>query len=143
MLIENPCIPLVDKVSMLPQIIVKVSLLDLLRIPEHKDKALTWVGSVRENVDLNCNSNESSKEKKEPIEMEGVVSQIPLMYLNDSVNWCLQNADPFLLSIIINGKTLKHYMIDSSASNTIMPFEVMEKLGLKVDTTQGRFCAMD
>lgn len=34
-------------------------------------------------------------------------------------------------------------MIDSGASNTIMPFKVMESLGLEVDTKQGRCRAMD
>lgn len=31
----------------------------------------------------------------------------------------------------------------SGASNTIMPFKIMESLGLKVETKQGRCCAMD
>ena len=34
-------------------------------------------------------------------------------------------------------------MIDSGASNTIMPFKVMEALGLKVDTKHGRCRGMD
>ena len=34
-------------------------------------------------------------------------------------------------------------MIDSGASNTIMPFKVMEALGLKVDIDQGRCRGMD
>ena len=34
-------------------------------------------------------------------------------------------------------------MIDLGASNTIMPFKVMEGLGLKVDTKQGRCRGMD
>ena len=34
-------------------------------------------------------------------------------------------------------------MIDSGASNIVMPFEIMKGLGFKVDTTQGRCCAMD
>lgn len=34
-------------------------------------------------------------------------------------------------------------MIDLGASNTIMPFKVMEALGLKVDTKQGRCRGMD
>ena len=53
------------------------------------------------------------------------------------------NVEPFFLSILVNGKTLKNCMIDSGASSTVMPFEIMKKLGLKVDTTQGRCCAMD
>ena len=34
-------------------------------------------------------------------------------------------------------------MIDLGASNTIMPFKVMEALGLKVDTKKGRCRGMD
>ena len=34
-------------------------------------------------------------------------------------------------------------MIDSGASNIVMPFEIMKGLGLNVDNTQGRCCAMD
>ena len=34
-------------------------------------------------------------------------------------------------------------MINSRASITIMPFKVMESLGLEVDTKYGRCCAMD
>lgn len=34
-------------------------------------------------------------------------------------------------------------MIDSGAYSNVMPFEIMKELGLKVDTTQGRCCAMD
>ena len=79
------------------------------------------------------------KEKETKI----VVSQIPQMFLDNSVNECMGNVEPFFLSILVNGKTLKNCMIDSGASSTVMPFEIMRKLGLKVDTTQGRCCAMD
>lgn len=34
-------------------------------------------------------------------------------------------------------------MIDSGVSNIVMPFEVMKKVGLMVNTTQGWYCAMD
>ena len=57
------------------------------------------------------------------------------MFLDSSINECLGNVEPFFLSILVNGKMLKNYMIDSSASNTTMPFEIMKELGLKVDTT--------
>ena len=55
----------------------------------------------------------------------------------------MENVEPFFLSIIVNGKTLKNCTIDSSASSIVMPFKIMKELGLKVDTTQGRCCAMD
>ena len=46
----------------------------------------------------------------------------------------VEDIDPFLLSLVVNGKTLKNCMIDLGASNTVMPMKVMESLGLKVDT---------
>ena len=60
------------------------------------------------------------------------------MFLDDSSIAYLEDIDPFFLSLIIKGKTLKNYMIDLEPSNTIMPFKVMEALGLKVDTKKGR-----
>lgn len=70
------------------------------------------------------------KDKEEKL----VVSQTPQMYLENSSISYLQDIDPFSLSLIINGRTLKNCMIDSGASNTIMPFKFMEALGLEVDT---------
>ena len=57
------------------------------------------------------------------------------MFLDKSVNECLGIVEPFFLSILVNGKTLKNCMIDFGASNTIMPFEIMKELDLKFDTT--------
>ena len=65
------------------------------------------------------------------------------MFLDDSSVAYIEDIDPFFLSLIIKGKTLKNCMIDSGASNTIMPFKVMEALGLKVDTKQGRCRGID
>ena len=56
------------------------------------------------------------------------------MFLDDSSVAFIEDINPFFLSLIIKGKTLKNCMIDSGTSNTIMPFKVMEALGLKVDT---------
>ena len=55
----------------------------------------------------------------------------------------VEDINSFLLSLIVNGKTLKNCMIDSGASNSVMPMKIMESLGLKVDTKKGRCCAMD
>lgn len=80
---------------------------------------------------------------KKEVQVQGMVSQIPPMYLYNSVNASLENIDQFFLSIIVNRMIVKTYMNDLGASNTIMPFKIMERLGLKVDTIQGRYCAMD
>ena len=66
------------------------------------------------------------------------MSQIPQMYLDNLSVAYLQDIDSFFLSLIIKGRTLKNCMIDSGASNNIMPFKVMEALGLGVDIRQGR-----
>ena len=71
------------------------------------------------------------------------MSQIPQMYLDNSSVAYLQDIDPFFLSLIIKGRTLKNCMIDSGASNNIMPFKVMQALGLGVDTRQGKCREMD
>ena len=81
------------------------------------------------------NETHIPKEDKKEIETKVVVSQIPPMYLDNSVNQCLGSVEPFLLSIFINGKTLKNCIIDSWASNTTISFEIMKGLGLKVDIT--------
>ena len=69
-----------------------------------------------------------------PKECEGIISKIPPIYLYDAMTSIVEDIDPFLLSLIMNGKTLKNYMIDSRDSNIVMPIKIMESLGLKVDT---------
>ena len=71
------------------------------------------------------------------------MSQISQMFLDDSLVAYIEDIDPFFLSLIIKGKTLKNFMIDLGASNTIMPLKVMDALGLKVDTQQGRCQGID
>ena len=78
--------------------------------------------------------NEKVKNTPKSKEYEGVVSQIPPMYLDSAMTSYVEDVDPFFLSLIINGKNLKNYMIDSGASNTMMFAKIMESLGLKVDT---------
>ena len=108
---------------------------------------MTWLGDTDIKVRQDCNENhdpkEGNKEKVKDKEAEVVVSQIPQMILDISINECLGSVEPFFMSILVNGKTLKNCMIDSGASNIVMSFGIMKELGLKVDTTQGRCCAMD
>ena len=65
------------------------------------------------------------------------------MLLDDTLVPYIEDIDPFFISLIIKGKTLKNCMIDLGASNTIMPFKIMEALGLKVDTKKGICRGMD
>ena len=139
---DNPSDSSIDMLVVLCQITIKVPLSKLLRILEHWDKAIAWLGITNVKVSQECNENHVPKEvKKEKVkehENEVVVSQIPQMFLDNSVNECLGNVKPFFLSILVNDTTLKNFLIDSGASSTVMPFEIMKVLGLKVDTTQGR-----
>lgn len=134
----------VDMVSILSQISVKVPLSEMFRIEEHKRKAFSWLEEIgeysvpKQNPTPNQHASVSDNERKEEI-----ISQIPQMYLDNSSVAYLQDIDPFFLSLIIKGRTLKNCMIDSGASNNIMPLKVMEALGLGVDTRQGRCRAMD
>ena len=83
------------------------------------------------------------KNTPKPKECEGIISQIPPRNLDNTMTSFVEVIDPFLLSFIVNGNTLKNFMIDLGASNTVMPVKIMESLGLKVDTKQGRCCTMD
>ena len=51
--------------------------------------------------------------------------------------------DPFFLSLIIKRKTIKNCTIDLGAYNTIIPFIVIEALGLNIDTKEGICRGMD
>lgn len=137
LIISNP----IDMISMLSQITVKVPLSELFRIDEHKRKTLSWPGGIGNNGSV----SKPSTTQKSPVVVEdnGIISQIPQIFLDGSSVAYIENIDQFFLNLIIKGKTLKHCMIDSRASNTIMPFKVMEALGLKVDTKQGRCKGMD
>lgn len=129
----------IDMLSILSQITVKVPLSELLRIPEHKEKAIAWVDNIHNSV--TCDEPQAKALKGEGT--QGITSQIPPIYLDSSVNASLENIDPFFLSVLVNGMKLRNCMIDSGASNTVMSLKIMESLGLKVDTVQGRCCAMD
>ena len=76
--------------TVLSQITVKVPLSELLRIPEHRNKALAWLGGTDIKVRHECNENhnpkERSKEKVKEKEAKVVVSQIPQMFLDNSMN---------------------------------------------------------
>ena len=139
MIIDNPSNSSIDMLIVLSHITVKVPLSELLRIPEHQNKAIAWLGNTDIRVSQDCNENhdpkEGNKEEVKDKEFEVVVSQIPQMFLDSSINQFLGSVEPFFLSILVNGKTLKNRMIDSGASNVVMPFEIMKELGLKVDTT--------
>ena len=101
----------IDMFTILSQINIKVPLFELLRIPEHQDKAIAWLGSTDVKVTQECNENHVPKEvKKEKVkeqETKVVVSQIPHMFLDNSVNECLRNVEPFFLKYPSEWKDIK------------------------------------
>lgn len=108
---DDPLGSSIDMLAILSHITVKVPLSELLRILEHQNKAIAWLRNTDIRVSQDCNENhspkESTKEEVKENEAEGVVSQIPQIFLDNSVNQCLGNVEPFFLSILVNGKTLK------------------------------------
>ena len=126
MSLEVPSASPIDMLAVLSHIIVKVPLSKLLIKPEHRDKAIAWVGGVDEKASHDHNLSQNPKEEDGKMETDGVVSQIPPMFLDVSVNQCPRSVEPFFLSIIVNGKNLKNCKIDFGASNIVMPYEVMK-----------------
>lgn len=100
MSIDNYSVPPIDMLSLLSQITVKVPLSELLRTPEHKRKAIAWEKGVDKKVNNDCNTNQIPNEPEKESKIEVVMSQIPPIYLDDSMNQCLGSVDPFFLSII-------------------------------------------
>ena len=129
-----PSIP-VDMFSMLSKTTVKVPLSKMFRIEEHKNKALAWIKGVGQKNDVGTKRVVDEKAKIAPKykECECVISKIPTMYLDNVATSYVEDIDPFFSSLVVNGKTLEIIMIDLGASNTIIPFKIMEFLGLKVD----------
>ena len=95
---------------MLSQTTIKATLSKLYKIDEHKSKALSWLVGIGNN-----NNVEQNAIQQTPLVVEdsGIMSQIPQIFLDDSSVTYLEDIDPFFLSLIIKGKTLKNCMIDS------------------------------
>ena len=81
--------------------------------------------------------DEKAKITPEPKEYEGVISQIPPMCLDSTMTSYVEDIDPYFLSLVVNGKTLKNCMIDSRVSNTVMHYKIMESLGWKQIQNRG------
>ncbi len=73
----------IDMISMLSQITIKVPLSKLFIIEEHKSKALSWLGGIGNNN----NNIEQNATQQTPLVIEdsGIMSQIPQMFLDDSL----------------------------------------------------------
>ena len=81
MVIDGPSDSSIDMTTVLSQITIKVPLSKLLRILEHLNKAIAWLGDIDTKIRHDCNENhnpkERNKEKVKDRETEVFVSQIP------------------------------------------------------------------
>ena len=81
MVVNVPSKSSIDMLSILSQVTIKVPFSELLRISEHRDKAIAWVGGVDKKMKNDCNENhtpkDNSQEKMKDGELEVLVSQIP------------------------------------------------------------------
>ena len=81
MVVDVPSDSSIDMIFVLSQVIVKVPLFELLRIPECRDKIIAWIGGVDKKMKNDCNENhnpkESSQEKVKNRDPKVVVCQIP------------------------------------------------------------------
>ena len=57
---------------------------------------------------MKLRESEKAKSKPKSKESEGVVSQIPPMYLDSIMTSYVEDIGPFYLSLIVNGKTLEN-----------------------------------
>ena len=54
-----------------------------------------------------------------------------------------QKPDPFYISLYINGCKLSNCIIDSGASDNVMPYSIAKALGLNLTKMHGRCYSMD
>ena len=62
MIVDVPSDYSIDMLYVLSQVTVKVPLSKLLRILEHRDKAIAWVGGVDKKMKNDCNENHTPKD---------------------------------------------------------------------------------
>ena len=99
----------------------------MFKIEEHNNRALASIKGVGQKSEVRRNKliDERVNTTVNPKEYEGTISQILPMYLDSKIASYVENIDPFFLSVVVNRKTLKNYMIDSGASNIVMRFKSM------------------
>lgn len=94
------------------------------------------VGGSKQKVEADV--PKTSKIQAKDKEVGIVVNENPEIYLGTTIIVNPSLVNPFFLSIIIDGKVLRNCIIDSDASNNVIPIRIMEEMGLKVDRTYGK-----
>lgn len=54
-----------------------------------------------------------------------------------------RKPNPFYVSLLLNGQNLRNCIIDSGASDNIMPFAIAKALGLDLTKTFGHCYSLD
>jgi len=117
------------------QIRIFVPIVELLRIPEHRDREESFITTVDAQKQLLVVPRSND---------EGVGNdEVVKVYVGSSMVNNRMGVDPFYTTLIINGWLLHKCMLDSRGSNNVMPLEIMNELGLKVSKSFGKCFAMD
>ena len=82
-----------------------------------------------------------SKENKEDNSQKD--NDALVIYLGTNINENSPHVDTFYLTILINNKLLRSYMVTHRATVNCMHVDVMKVLGLNVDTPYGKCHAME
>jgi hypothetical protein len=67
----------------------------------------------------------------------------PIMLQADHFRVQYGENPPFFMTLIMNNKSLNNYMLDIGAGANIMPFKVMQRLGLKVTRPYRNECGFE
>lgn len=131
--------------QVLSQIWVIVLVLEMMRIDGHKHKTMVFINSIprgnKKGMEVDVPKIIESRAKFS--EVGTSVNENLEIYLATTITANPNLLNPFLLSLIMDGKVLRNCMIDSCTSNNVMPIKIMEGMGLKVDSTYEKSYDMD
>lgn len=77
------------------------------------------------------------------VQPKGNHIELPEVFLAAILTASPNQMDPFYVTLQVNDKLIKNYMIDSSASTNIMPFKIMKEIRLQAIQTYGKCFSMD
>ncbi|KAH9303258.1 hypothetical protein KI387_014841, partial [Taxus chinensis] len=136
-----------DIAQFLSEIKVSVPIIDLLRIPKHKKRALEYFGFKKEKSTQGRNVNiietpTTIADLENPPALEEL-GEPPEVYFGKSLVESQLSVDQFFTTLIIKDMLLYNCMFDYGASCNFMPLEFMNELDIKVTTTYGRCTTME
>lgn len=124
-----------DMAQALTQKKVTILLIEMLKIKEHKDAALSLFSSISDSDSLLPTGLDTVGKDQE--------FQTPEVYVRTTITQEPSQVDPFYVTLLVNNQLIKNCMIDSGAAANVMPYGVMKELGLSVTTVYGKCYAMD